>query len=438
MATRKRGPKHPGIVLLKPDEARRIGWRARYRDPDSGKHAKVTLPVELKTAEARAGWAVNKSKEIAKRRLELEGGAARKTGSRLDDAIEKYFKAHTALRPRTVEVYRRATTKLAAWCAGPGKVRGCDDLTRAKLMEFRTWLELQPKMISAPARKPGTKIASADRLSPIAVNHDLTSVRTVLGYLRDLDLLPSLGPDDLRRSMKKFASETGEIEFLRPVQCRQILEAAIAHDAAKFTETADEHKRRKPVGTTPRFRPIAPFVLFVLLTGVRIGEALGLLWPHIDLSASDDHGKAAGELRLPPSLTKTKTGRIIPLDVSPSVHELLTRLHTGATDAPVFRRTRGEAKRGMERLIKFGAPPFFTWHVLRATCGTFLTNAPGIYGGASAYQSARRLGHSVTIAEKHYLGQLRGIPREAKTIEAAMGIEDLAAAIAATASVSKR
>lgn len=438
MAARKRGPKHPGIVLLKPDEARRIGWRARYRDPDSGKHAKVTLPVELKTAEARAGWAVNKSKEIAKRRLELEGGAARKTGSRLDDAIDRYFKAHTALRPRTIEVYKRSCSKLTGWCAGPGKVRSCDDLTRVKLMEFRTHLELQPKRIAAPEQKPGTFVATADKLSAVTVNQDLRAVRTVLGYLRDLDMLPSLSHDDLRRALKKFATEDSEIEFLRPAQCRQILEAAIAHDAAKFTETTAEHKRQRPIGTTPRFRPIAPFVLFVLLTGVRVGEALGLVWPYVDLDANDDHGKPSGELRLPPSLTKTKMGRTVSLDVSPSVHDMLEKLKPKVASGPVFRRTRGEAKRGMERLITFGAPPSFTWRMLRATCGTFLTNAPGIYGGASAYQSAKRLGHSVKIAEEHYLGQVRGIPREAETIEAAMGIEDLAASIAAVASVSKR
>ena len=38
---------------------------------------------------------------------------------------------------------------------------------------------------------------------------------------------------------------------------------------------------------------------------------------------------------------------------------------------------------------------------------------------------ARLLGHSMTVAEKHYLGVVRGIPREARTLEAAMQIEDV-------------
>jgi hypothetical protein len=66
----------------------------------------------------------------------------------------------------------------------------------------------------------------------------------------------------------------------------------------------------------------------------------------------------------------------------------------------------------------------FTWQALRRTCGTFLTNAPGIFGAASAYRSAKQLGHSVQIAERHYLGLVRGIARDARTLEVAMQVED--------------
>jgi hypothetical protein len=71
--------------------------------------------------------------------------------------------------------------------------------------------------------------------------------------------------------------------------------------------------------------------------------------------------------------------------------------------------------------MKRGAPEF-TWQKLRRTCGCFLTCAPGIFGGASAFMSAKQLGHSVAVAERHYVGVVRGIPPEARTLEAAMGI----------------
>jgi hypothetical protein len=74
--------------------------------------------------------------------------------------------------------------------------------------------------------------------------------------------------------------------------------------------------------------------------------------------------------------------------------------------------------------------------VLRQTCGTYLTNAPGIFGAASAYRSAKQLGHSVAVAERHYVGLVRGIPRDARTLEGAMQVEaQVKRAIAAASAV---
>ena len=78
-----------------------------------------------------------------------------------------------------------------------------------------------------------------------------------------------------------------------------------------------------------------------------------------------------------------------------------------------------------KRLLALYGAPSFDWQTLRATCATYLTNAPGIFGSATVYLSARQLGHSVAVAERHYLGVHRGIPRDAHTLEAAMQLEDL-------------
>jgi len=75
------------------------------------------------------------------------------------------------------------------------------------------------------------------------------------------------------------------------------------------------------------------------------------------------------------------------------------------------------------RLLKdYGAPPF-DWQTLRSTCATYLTNAPGVFGAATVYLSAKQLGHSVAVAERHYLGVHRGIPRDARTLEDAMRLD---------------
>jgi hypothetical protein len=65
--------------------------------------------------------------------------------------------------------------------------------------------------------------------------------------------------------------------------------------------------------------------------------------------------------------------------------------------------------------------PAFTWQLLRSTCATYLTGSTGIGGAATVFLSARQFRHSVAVAKKHYLGTHRGVPREAKTLEAAMG-----------------
>jgi hypothetical protein len=91
----------------------------------------------------------------------------------------------------------------------------------------------------------------------------------------------------------------------------------------------------------------------------------------------------------------------------------------------VFGVTPGEAQAAEKRLSReFGAPAGSGWQALRRTCGTFLVNGPGIFGAASAYRAARQLGHSVAVAGKPLPGVVRGIPRDARTLEAAMQIEE--------------
>jgi integrase len=159
---------------------------------------------------------------------------------------------------------------------------------------------------------------------------------------------------------------------------------------------------------------------------MRFNEALQLDWRQVDLKALDEDGRAVGEVHLAGAGTKTKRARTVGLEVSPALQALLARLHelTGGRGR-VFGFSEGVAEAAAKRLrARFGAPAEFTWQILRRTCGTYLTNAPGVFGAASAYRSAKQLGHSVIVAEKHYLGVVRGIPRTARTLEAALQIED--------------
>ncbi len=418
----KRARRHPGVVLLKPDPVRRIGWRARYKDPDSGTTVKETLPHLLSTREAREDWATRKSRALEKRKLELSEGAPRATSTALRAATDRFFEAHARLRDKTLRDYRAAVEKLLRWAPRAG-VQSTDDLTRAKLMGLREQLIKEPKRAPARGGKRGARVtATGAQRSPFSVNREFASLRAVLGYLADLDLLTKVKEGDLRIAFKKLPKAVERIEFLGRDELRQLFEAVARHDAATFTETRAEHKSRN-VGKTPRFDPIELTVAIILLSGMRLGEALSLEWSQVDLEAPDNEGRPMGEIRLT-GATKTKRARVIDLAVSPALRAILAALRPKDGKGRVLNLTSDGAASAMGRLRSdFDAPASFNWQALRATCGTYLTNAPGIFGAASAYRSARQLGHSVAVAERHYLGLVRGIPATSRTLEAAMGLE---------------
>ncbi len=418
----KHARRHPGVVLIKPEPERRIGWRARYRDPDSCSMVKETVPAILRTREAREDWAARKSRALAKRRLELSEGAPRATGTALQKAIDSYYEANPRLRDKTLRGYRAATDKLARWATRSG-VQTTDDLTRANLMKLREQLINEPKRSAAKGGKRGARVISdGGQRSAFSVNRELAALRTVLGYLNDRDLLSKIREGDLRRAFKKLPTAIERIDFLQTAELKALLSAAQKHDAATFKATRAEHAGNGRHGATPKFDPIAPMVAIILLSGMRLNEALTLDWSQVDLDALDNNGQPVGEIRLT-GATKTKRARTIDLAVSPALRAILKAL-PGRHEGKVLKVTADAAKATVERLrTDFGAPPIFTWQALRATCGTYLTNAPGIFGAASAYRSARQLGHSVAIAERHYLGLVRGIPATARTLDAAMGLE---------------
>jgi integrase len=426
---------HPGVVLIPPDPAHNHPtWRARFIDPDKGRPTKERLdPLALRTAEARRGWAIRKARALAKRAMEIESGAPRATGGALSAGIDRYYKAHAQLRANTLSSYKSATDKLLEWAAANG-VKSGDDLTRAKLLGFREELIAEPKRAAAKKAKRGARRATAVRRSAYSVNRELRGIRVVLGYLAELDLLTKIREGDLRRALKKLPITTEEADFLKPAELAALLEAALAHDADKHTETREGHRGLRPLGSTPRFEPVAPFIAMLVLGGMRLGEAVSLEWQAVDLHARGLDGQEVGELHLSGEKTKTKRSRVVDLSVSPMLRDLLLAMEKVRGDgALVFGLTYDGAAAAVKRLKKnYGAPARFGYQVLRSTCGTFLTNSPGIFGAASAYRSARQLGHSVSVAEKHYLGLIRIAP-DARDLETAMQIKPLLERVIAAA-----
>lgn len=400
---------------MKPD-SRNPTWRARCDDPDTGKRVKVRLdPMGSgRNAQTRRLWAIDKAKVIAQRRDELASGAPRATGTSLPVAVARYYEDHPRLRPRTVAIYQLATAKLISFAERRG-IRASDQLTLADLTAFRATLARSPKHESSAKAPRGGKRTSQDLRSAGAVNVELRAVRTVLGHLRRLGLTVRLTTDDLTDGLKQFEREHDAPEFLRSPDIKKLVEAAHKHDAATYKATRDEHAKRLE-GSTPRYEPITPLILTALFTGMRFGELIELDWSEVDLTE--------GEIRLG-TRTKTKRARTVALEVSPALTALMEGLWKEAgepSSGSVWNRSVDQVKAAAKRLANYGAPKGWTWQALRRTCGTFLTCAPGIFGAASAYRSARQLGHSVAIAERHYVGVVK-VPKEATTLEEAMGIE---------------
>lgn len=431
---------HPGVVILRRTlPAGGTAWRARFRDPDTGKLVYDTLdPQELSTHEARADWAKRKSRALAKRRTEIASGAPLKTHTPLPKAVDDYLKACAdRLRPSTVETYQKGVDKLVTWC-GENGIATTEQLTPGRLELFAASLAAARKRKAKAKNGRGAKRQTAERLSRFSVARDVRSVKALAFYWRRQGVLPHCTKEDITAALKAAPGEPDPPAYLTPTQIKKLLERAVAHDDAVFKATRREHRGLSPAGSTPRYMPVAPLILTALLTGMRIGELENLRWDRVDLEALDSQGRKAGEIRLTPADTKTSRSRVIDLGIAPTARVLLSalRLQAGKIEerpyvfGPEGKRplphTAVESAR--KRLIGEYNAPAFSSQGLRQTCTTYLV-CSSIYGGASIFLAAKRSGHSVQVCEHFYAGTLRGLDPQAKTLEEVMRVKKAAAKV---------
>lgn len=389
----------------------------------SGKHvARWTCPVSLRqkqqgldelgllTAEAREKWARAKAVDIAKTKAAVTSGDAVLGLVTIEQAVKDWLA--TIGHGPTRMSYEMNVSRFAGWASARGLVN-VQDIVPALLAQFAIDYAAGAAFAPVTGGKRGTKGATKRRRAPSTVALAFRIVRQFLQWARKLGFAPRLTSDAIKERLEGPKVPPKAIRFLRPAELRQLLEAAVRHD------------RDEPDNPRHKAGPIAPFVLAVLLSGCRFDEIANLEWREVDLQS--------GEIRLPAERTKTREARTIRLDVSLSLLRMLERMRLQSPGAVhVFGMERGRAEFTRRRLTsEFGAPTF-TWHDLRRSAGTVLTNATAIFGAASAWAAAKRLGHSVVIAEQSYAGLLHDLPAEAKTLEAAAGIEAECAAIVAS------
>jgi hypothetical protein len=317
----------------------------------------------------------------------------------LDYAMKRLVLAH-----QTVRVYRSVADLFAEHCKGL-TVQG---LTRRVLSDFAAERLKAPKRTARAGGKRGEQIDAGER-SKHSTNRELRALSSLLNTLRRADIL-RLTRDDIGDGLARVRAPVELRPFLHGPEIRELLRVAARHDAQTFKLDRKGSKDRA------RFKPIAPFIRAAVLLGARLDELLSLEWPWV----------RDGRIYLPAIAAKGARARMVDLAVSPTA---LPAQSASASAGRVFDLTRGEVYAARKRLLAMGAPAF-TWHALRRTCGTFLTCAPGIYAGASAAMSAQRLGHDVSVAQRHYVGQATVDPA-ARTLEQALGLADAGVGTAA-------
>jgi integrase len=430
MATAKRRSRGstPGVkVLLLRTPAGTPFHQARWRDPDSGRLVCRSLEaLGVTSAEARRTWALAKSRELERRKDAIREGAQPRADLPLQQAIDDYLRTAEATLRRSTFVGYEATLKLfSEWAAAVG-IKRTSEISGRSLALFRAHLIARPNGKSKKGGRRGERAETQQRCSSRTINKHMTGLHTALRSFVRLGATPALNRDVISDSMQRLPTPRPRPEYLSHEELRQLLEAALAHDAATFRMTRLEKDGRQVPGRTPRYEAIAPILTFLLLSGARRGEALQLEWIDVHLGARDERGAVVGEIVVRAESSKTKVERVIDLGVAPALQRLLLAIRAGSDgSASVFGLTRDLIVTAMRRLIRVFRAPDFTWQQLRVTCATTLVNAPGIYAGAATFREAKQLGHSVAVAEKHYIGVLRGIDPSARTVEAAMGIEDL-------------
>lgn len=425
--TRRTRTAHPGV------KERRRTWAsgavtyfARFVDPDTGKERDENLTaLGLTSADARRAWMIRKAQALAARKADLAVGAPKHTGAGMAEGLDLFLSSVENFSTRAT--YEEGVARLRAWAIERG-IGSTDELFAHHIAQFREWLRKQPKQTPVKGGRKGERRAGASPVKASSLNNRLRSVKACLNWLRKQGRLPHVNAEAIREGLEAFKGDEDPPRFLGLGEIRDLLNAALAHDTARFSATREEHARHRLRGSTPRYQAMGTFVLAALLGGLREGELRRLTWPMVLLDAPDEHGNPAGEIRLPGSATKTGKARTIDLGISPALRRALIahRLRTGG-EGYVFGGPRPWSRSLVEsarrRLVRAFAAPAFTWQDLRSTCATYHVNMPGV----PIWHEPVRLGHDVKVAQRYYLGLVRGIAADARTLEQAMGIVELAA-----------
>jgi integrase len=385
------------VKLIKPTPPKNPYWRVMFKDVETGKVKWERLPPDVAGhGELRREYAIALHKKLGHRRDEIAAGAAphRAAGMLIADAFKKYFETWGASkRESTRGEYRRGCDLFLAWCATPAiGARTVRQLNKGMLRAYagsRVAAQLNDKKCGrSGARRPAT------------ANKELRWLSAVLGECRAMGLV-NLTRDDIADGLARLDEPIVKRDFCRTAELRAILDCARRHDLDLY---GGDYSGR-----------LLPVVLFILLSGVRADEALHIQWTDV---FRDDDGHL--KIRVRAEVSKNARERIIDTEHSALLAWLVSA--SNSRTGSIIGGSEHSLFNARQRLIKqYGAPPF-DYQKLRVSCGTYLSCSPAIFGAAAPYMSALQLGHTIQVAQRHYLGAVKVSPA-VKTLEAAMQLE---------------
>lgn len=416
-----------GVALVKRVlPSGKVSWLGRWTDPRTGKRKFISMESIGKTsAQARNRWARDKSAALLKERgaLAVSRPVEEPKRTRLSDAVAE-FDAETQrrveigdLRPATLRDYAVAGRVLSAWAAEAG-LEFAQDIRADALPSLKAWIIDRPRHVSEKSSKGrkakrGARVATAQRRSPSSANHDLRVVRAALAHWRRCGLV-NVTRDELADRLPPLRVERQESDALGPQDARSLILACLRHDAE--TNTA---------------APLSLVALSLLLLGVRSSEFLALRWDDVNPDHREEGGsEPVGAVTVQAAASKTRRARVVSFAVSPAMRPLLAawKVRTAAESSGlVFGDlvTASTMKRGFDLAARRHGGPRVGPQRLRRTTGSVLVCAPGILGSAAVALASHRQGHTQQIAEKFYQRAIQGLPRDARTVEDALGIADL-------------
>lgn len=423
MAYRK--TKHPGVSCFK----RRESLVAQWRNPETGLYESESLTAKGFRSKSEAQmWLKDKSAELKRVKVILEMGLEKELPVSvphlgLAAVIERYLEDYGVDRDANLTKKQRERLKALIDFARARRLHraSASELKPNHLAEFRDYLKRLRKKVA----KGKGHAKTSQPLKAGARNSYLASARAFFNWARLRGYLTLTG-DDVSDRLYSFKSPRKLPVALRARELRALIVAASAHDSESFHGSRDDkssyYTGEPSPKASPKFQPMLPLLLLLILTGMRRGEALHLKWSDVDfdekrLTVRDDEGSG--------HKVKTRMERSIPLTDSPALVRLLTilALRRGQNRYVIAGKSPDTPKNfrapAWKRMVGGADCEHVTPKDLRSTFSTYAASA--IRGPQPLYLAAR-MGHALEVAHRHYVAI--GERRDGDTVEEWLGIKD--------------